>query len=90
MSLSNKLFTSVSLFSLGSSLVLSIKTSSSAFSFSLSSSFSMNLGEIVVVLRRCFYVGTSLCRLFVFGVRAGFVWMPATSLLRVCWLLSPW
>lgn len=56
---------------------LSIESSSYAFSFCLTFSDSMNLCKTVtdVVLKVCYYVGTSLYRLHVstaFGGRAGF------------------
>ena len=89
-SLSGNLFTSISLliFS-GVSLALSVETSSSAFSFCLTFSASMNLHETVVICyspEGCPYVAVSLYRLHfppAFGGRAGFD-------LRVCWQLSPW
>ena len=83
-----------SLFSQGISLVLLIEGGSSAFSFYLYISGSMNLEKAVIYYG---LEGLLLCKSVpvayvspVFLVQGLFlVWMLATSFFRVCWPLSP-
>ena len=75
-------------------LTLLIGSSSSAFSFYLTFSDSMNLGETIIYcgLKRVFFMGASLCRLHVYISLVQvliLIWTPATSFFRVC-SLPPW
>ena len=124
-SLSYKLFISVSLFFQGFSLAHSIEINSSVFSFCLTFSVSVNLGETVTncrgILEGVFFEGipmqsvcccsvAMLCPTLCDPTHArlpcpwceqeiwceqeshqlDLMWAGVTSLLRVCWQLSPW
>ena len=81
------------LFFQGFSLALSIKSISSAFSFPLTFSVSMNLVtscdlEVFFFMSEHLYADC-MCLISLVG-ELNLMWVPITPFLRVCWQLSPW